>query len=119
MCESCWGQYGRPVHTSPAIERAADLTERLYHFAAVGGPLHVAVDDWNLGDDTIRFCQLEAQRWSPEGLDVQLLEPEEFTEAKALAVELAGLLLSMPEVDRAAAMARREGFVAAEHPTQS
>lgn len=109
MCDSCWDGYGRPAHTSPQIERAAELTRELYRWFPVGGPLHIVVDDWNLGDGSIRFCQAEIPKWTAGEI---VGWPEDLPRAKAVATELAALLLAMPEGDRAAALARAAGLVA-------
>jgi hypothetical protein len=116
VCDSCWDGYGRPAHTSPRIERAAELTRELYRYLPVGGPLHIVVDDWNLGERSIRFCQAEIPKWDADEADGWAGQvvgwPEDIPRARAVAVELAALLLAMPEVDRAAALARAHGLVA-------
>jgi hypothetical protein len=101
MCENCWIGHGSPSHTTPEIERAAELIGRVYQESPVGAPLHAELDDWNI-DGTIR-------PWFGPGDDDDEFTPEFW----AAVDELVGLLNGMPVADRAAALARHDGFVSA------
>lgn len=95
MCRDCWEDYGSPAHTSPDIARAVTLLQHIDRYEVVGLPLHVEIDDWNIGGtwQVYEDCELqEESSW-------------------AVARELATLMNRLPVADRAAAMARADGFV--------
>lgn len=56
MCLNCWKKNGRPYDASPRAVAMADRFREQDGF----GPLHIVVEDWNLGDEHIRFCLEEA-----------------------------------------------------------
>lgn len=49
MCRECWESYGGPRVTREIIN-AAELITAVYQENAVGGNLHVIIDDWNIDD---------------------------------------------------------------------
>lgn len=56
MCYSCYEEYGKPTIVTDEIRQAAKLIEKVYEFSGVGGHLHIVLDDWNLSDDSLDFC---------------------------------------------------------------
>lgn len=95
MCINCWQEHGSPVHTSPAIEQAAELIRGIYETEPVGSPLHAELDDWNIEGS-----------WKPYRDREDLDDPG----AWDLAVELCVVMNGMPVRDRAAALYRAEGM---------
>ena len=51
MCIYCAVDYPIEEVDSPTVERVIKLIEDLYVLEVVGGPLHVALDDWNIEDE--------------------------------------------------------------------
>lgn len=45
------------VPVSDEMLECRDLVESLYETEPVGGPLHVATDDYNLDDESLAFCR--------------------------------------------------------------
>lgn len=100
MCRGCWGEYGKPMIISEATLRASRLVARVYGFSAVGGNLHVIVDDWNIEDrfftggfeafdDKVPAAQIAAER------------------------EAYGALRHLTLAERASALAMRSGYIPA------
>jgi hypothetical protein len=116
MCHGCWtGEYNTPRIDTPAVRAIAPLAQRVYEFSCVGGNLHVVLDDWNLEDHNLEFCQGQLDRrgqpdpewaarvrWKPTPDD----PPEQLAAEQACLDALKGLTL--PE--RASALAYFEGF---------
>ena len=50
MCIYCAVDYPIEEVDSPTVERVIKLIEDLYVLEVVGGPLHTALDDWNIED---------------------------------------------------------------------
>jgi len=96
MCYGCWLEYGAPQdagrHGAEAIQAISDV----YKQNPSGGNLHIVIDDWNLENDHIRFCRDKAP--SPN-------DPLTYAEQRC-----ASVLLEMTESERAAALAKYEGF---------
>jgi hypothetical protein len=42
-------------------QEAREAAERVFSFDVMGGNLHVAIDDLNLDDDTLAFCELQLE----------------------------------------------------------
>ncbi len=95
MCLNCYQEYGSPVDKSPAVMEAVGLIERVYKHSAIGGNLHIQLDDWNLEDEHFeayeKYGETPAQQENAERLCFSVL---------------ARLTLS----ERASAMALYEGF---------
>jgi hypothetical protein len=121
MCGNCWEKAGAPTTWNDQIARAVELLGDLYAIHATGGPLHVAVDDYNL-DGTIEPYW---GNWDDEELDavyyagfpIDSLPPTAPAVVEGLGrstrqicEELAALLNAMPEADRYAAVARYDGY---------
>lgn len=102
MCQGCYENYGSPAIISDTVIEAAKLIEEVYSFDAVGGNLHIAVDDWNLDDESLEWLELD---WMPE--HQHDTDPEQFdAETRCLAALKS---LSVPE--RASAMALQREFI--------
>ena len=50
MCIHCAGDYPIEEVDAETLEMVVGLIEDLYDLEPMGGPLHVALDDWNLED---------------------------------------------------------------------
>lgn len=101
MCYSCYEEYGKPAIVTDEIRQAAKLIEKVYDFSGVGGHLHIVLDDWNISDDSLDFCD---RHIDAEGYDC----PQGQIEAE-LACLNAFRKLSISH--RAAALALHEGFL--------
>ncbi|MER6249399.1 hypothetical protein [Streptomyces griseorubiginosus] len=79
------------------------IIRTIYRHHSAGGLLHVVLDDWNIGDDIVEWCDghvdEKAQEWGDE------------PEMVAACRELAPLLRGMNEAERASALAYAHGFV--------
>lgn len=128
MCIQCWDGAGRPANRSPVIDRAVELVRALYDIHAVGGPMHVVVDDWNLEDE---FLVPYYEGYDDEELDALYVGSVAIAELDPLAPvvveglgrsmrqicdELSALLLSMPMEDRMSVLAHHDGLVPAVGP---
>ena len=59
MCVDCWVDRGRPRIDSAPIRNAARLVEELFAARPTGGFLHIVVDDWNVEESMLDFCERE------------------------------------------------------------
>ncbi len=59
MCEHCWISYDRPDIVNEKTEAAVALVRQVYDAigGGAGGNLHIVIDDWNLLDHSIEWCQ--------------------------------------------------------------
>lgn len=116
MCVSCWDEAGRPSNWSPDIARALDLVRELYEIHAVGGPLHVVLDDWNIDGEIKPYydChtdeeldELHSDGWKIADMDP--LAPAVVGglgwSMRQLCDEIAALFNTMTVEDRASALA--------------
>lgn len=100
MCENCYHEeYGAPTEITENAVAISMLVKRLYQLAPTGGRCHIVTDDWNLDDESLRYCQdcvtharIRDEQW---GLESAVLE----------------LMASVPVQERAAGMALAEGFL--------
>lgn len=90
MCLGCWQAWGKPAHTSPAIEAAAHLVRALYAEDCSGGLAHIVTDDWNIEDGSIDWCLRHEDAALPKN---------------ATAVACLRALRALSEDDRAAVLA--------------
>lgn len=100
MCVRCWEGRGEPADWTPQIAECVELVRELYLTEAVGGPLHVVVDDWNI-DGVIK------PYWSEEE-DQHTID---------LCNRIAELMNAMSVDERAAMLAYHDGFLPI--PTQA
>ena len=56
MCEACWLEAGSPDVLSENHERFVELAFQVYEAHGAGGSLHIALDDFNLEDESLAFC---------------------------------------------------------------
>lgn len=56
MCKWCWDKY-KPVEVSPLVKSVANLIKKIYAFHSAGGSLHIVLDDWNLDNSSLEFCE--------------------------------------------------------------
>jgi hypothetical protein len=56
MCYGCWEEAGKPVIDTPAVRAAAAAVEEVYQHNCMGGNLHIVLDDWNIEDGNLEFC---------------------------------------------------------------
>jgi hypothetical protein len=103
MCEGCWREYGGHAIVNERTLDAARKVGLIYEFSDVGGDAHVVVDDWNLGDDNIR--------WNlADGMGIH----EHTAEQRRIVRDALEALLALPMPERVSAMAIHDGFVRGE-----
>lgn len=104
MCEACYKEYGSPKIWNDKTRAAVKLIVAVYDQpnGAVGGGLHIVLDDWNLETKHIRGCIDTTKVETPAGDIDTTLTPIEMACAEHL------LTMTFPE--RAAVLARLEGF---------
>lgn len=106
MCYGCWEEALEeaglasfdPDVISSEIVDAAEAVRALYEFAAVGGPLHIVTDDWNIRDDDLLFC-------------AEAIKAEEHEPTRLAALDAYWALAPLTEFQRAAALALWCGFI--------
>lgn len=103
MCEGCYEEYGRPAIINDRTLAAAALAARVYEFSAVGGNLHIVLDDWNIEDDNLEFCAKQIADGGYEGRD----SPEELAVEK----ECCEAFMAMTLDERASALAIHDGLL--------
>lgn len=122
MCRDCWAKAGEPADWTLQTEDLIELIGDLYAIHAVGGPLHVQLDDWNLHGtiepyyDCYTAEELDALYW--RGTPLAELDPgapvvvENLGRSmRSLCEEIAEILNGMTEAERYAALAYADGFV--------
>lgn len=59
MCEVCWESYGSPTIVNEKTEAALALVRQVYDAprGGAGGHLHIVLDDWNIENNSIEYCQ--------------------------------------------------------------
>lgn len=57
MCCGCWQEAGAPQIDTSTVREALQLVEAVYKHSCVGGNLHIVLDDNNIEDDNLDFCQ--------------------------------------------------------------
>jgi hypothetical protein len=103
MCRNCWQEYYDASDVDNIMVRyLARCIRDVYELAPAGGHLHVALDDWNLGDD---------QDWSwYEDWVAKDDNTPEMVEECFLARRCLSLLRVMSEAERASALALYDGY---------
>ena len=91
MCGGCWDRHGRPQIQSPEVRAAAEAVSAVYDESCVGGNLHIVIDDWNIEDDHIDWCENDAEMTAAEQ-------------------ECARLFRQLSEAERRSALALHEGY---------
>lgn len=88
MCYSCWeDDYAKPEIETPTIRALVPLIQKANPY----GALHIVIDDWNLDDDDLAYC-------------------ETCTNLTDLDREIINLMRSISVEERASAMAFADGF---------
>jgi hypothetical protein len=100
MCMGCWEDYDSPRIDTEAVRAAAKAIAEVYEYSCVGGNLHVAIDDWNLDDDTIG----RADGWLAEDIH-EATAGQRAAERRCL-----DLLKALSEDERASALGLYDGF---------
>lgn len=122
MCRDCWTEAGEPADWTPQTAHLIDLIGDLYAIHAVGGPLHVQLDDWNIDGSITPYYdgytdeELDALWW--RGAPLAELNPgapvvlENLGRSmRSLCEEIAEILNGMTEGQRYAALAYADGFI--------
>lgn len=100
MCFGCWEEYEKPENDSAEIRATVVAVAKVYEFSSVGGNLHIAIDDWNIDDDSLDSCERFIKENSHEASAEQI-------QAEKYCLEL---LRQLTEIERASALARYDGF---------
>jgi hypothetical protein len=113
MCHACYVEYGSPTLDTTAIRAVAPLADVVYAFSCVGGNLHIVLDDWNLEDENLEFCQqcLDRKGLPDPSWPGSAFDRREETAPDQLAAEQACLdaLKALTIEERASAMAYFDG----------
>lgn len=101
MCEGCWVEQGSPTELPPTADRIKELLHRLYEDLGhgTGGPLHVAVDDYNLDDESQAL--IPSYRWDPP---IEDTDGPYSPETRQVCDELSELLQACSEPERYAVL---------------
>lgn len=94
MCQACWAGYGHPTELPEHGQEAINLIRELYQDHPTGGPLHVQLDDWNIGGPW--------EAWN--GNDIYTAETMD------LCRRIGELMSSWTEVQQAAVLAAFYGY---------
>lgn len=78
-----------------------ELLDKIYEYCPMGGNLHVAIDDGNLGYDDLEFCE-----WEIERNDVWESPPD----LRDLERQCLAILKGMTEDERHAAIGEYHGW---------
>lgn len=84
MCEDCWEEYGKSIIENARTRRVLHLVKGVYHYHNAGGHLHVILDDWNIGDESIEWSVQRAPTWesdeyvSQKGINIERVCLKEF-----------------------------------------
>ena len=105
MCMGCWDKYGRPIIVNDKTEAALALVRQVYDvpYGGAGGHLHIVLDDWNLEDSSIEYCQRGHS--DPEWLGTPMSWKLTDVEAKC-----AEAFLAMTMDERASCLAQYDGI---------
>ncbi len=117
MCYGCWTEEGSPQIDTPAVRAAAASVAAVYEHSCVGGNLHIVLDDWNLEDDNLKFCDAQIARGGhPEDPNhskwytQQKLDNPDTPEQLAAERKCHDLFAALSIKERASALALNDGF---------
>lgn len=107
MCQWCWEKRGSPRLVTDKVKAAAELIDGVYEHHGCGGGLHIIVDDWNLCDGSVAFCEdyIEKPEYRRNRNDEV---SDERIEAERACLRA---LKAMTEDERASALALYDGYV--------
>jgi hypothetical protein len=100
VCLDCWDAHDSPAIDTPAVRAAARRIADVYEHSCVGGHLHIVIDDWNLEDDDLAYCEGSIRE------NVHGDPPEQLAAERSALAALHGL----SEAERASALALHDGF---------
>lgn len=84
----------------PSNARLPELLKELYALNAVGGPLHIIVDDFNVDDSHLEYCERTlAEHWS-----IQTAGPEEAQALRSVSQLILAALWPMTPAQREEAL---------------
>lgn len=108
MCYSCWEGAGKPRIDNEKTRALPALVEEVYEHNGVGGNLHVVLDDWNLDDHNLAFCEEQIAKGGYVSSDW----PDEPHSTEQLAAEFLCLqaLKAMTEEERYSGLALAQGM---------
>ena len=105
MCECCWDEYGKPSIVNEKTEAALALVRQVYDAAGggAGGNLHIVLDDWNIENSSIEYCQQghSNPNWNGPPMRWELTEVE---------AHCATAFLDMTLKERASTLAKFDGM---------
>ena len=106
MCEACWAEYGRPTIVNGKTEAALALVRQVYDapMGGAGGHLHIVLDDWNIENSSIEYCQggRSDPSWHGPPMAWTLTDVE---------AQCAAAFLGMTMAERASTLAKYDGFL--------
>ncbi len=109
MCYGCWDEYGKPDIVNEKTEAALALVRQVYEAprGGAGGHLHIVLDDWNLENSSIEYCQQghSSPDWHGPPMHWELTEVE---------AQCAKAFLSMTMAERASTLAKYDEFFGTE-----
>ena len=56
MCISCWQEYGSPKIKNENVFDAVYAVREVYDSDMMGGRLHIVIEDWNLDNESLEWC---------------------------------------------------------------
>ena len=101
MCYSCWIDHGKLEIDTPEVRAAAQAIHEVYLYSCAGGNLHIVVDDWNVEDGNLAFCQEKISEGGYEGCTAEQLIAEQ---------QCLDILKRLTEEERASALALQDGY---------
>lgn len=107
MCENCYDSYGAPCVITPDVLETADLIGALYEVCPTGGPLHCALDDWNIDGDG-------PFTWEREHMRDYISDGEDGEEEVRRATAVLDKIDAMTVAERATALAIHWGYITRE-----
>lgn len=102
MCLNCYEEHGSPAIDNERVRATSQAIGKVYEFSAVGGNLHIAIDDWNIEDDDLDFCANSIATNTVHRADVAQLA------AERACLEL---LRGLTKEERVSALAMQSGFL--------
>jgi len=102
MCYGCWQKYGAPMLDNTLVYQSATAIAEVYNLHSTGGHLHIVIDDWNLEDDHLDFCQQQVNQ--------ARTDPTESTHLADVCQRCINLLRAMTLDERASALALYDKF---------
>lgn len=97
MCSECWEQAGCPQIANEKVRECIKLIDEVYNHNAVGGGLHVVLDDFNVDGD---------MQWESEWVETHRDSPEQYEAERACC----DLLMTMTEAERMSAVSCYHGY---------